>query len=279
MNTVRSWVVWSAAMASGCGAFGAASSEPSDAGVPSDAAQTFDAGVFDAARATDANGASDSSRSEVGLVLALDFDHDTDTKAFDSSGQGNDGTVVASARAVGVTGQALEFHGKINDSTTSKVQIPNSASLDITGSELTIAFWMNIPSLPTSDQVLVSKGWQENSMAFPFYQFGVELNAGSKEVQLFIGATNFGDPVIAVAAPTPGTWAHVAFTLHGGTSTVFLNGEMKDTKSGPSITRRGTPLQLGVDADGSQPFVGKLDGVRIYNRALSAPEVQQLAKP
>jgi hypothetical protein len=81
-------------------------------------------------------------------------------------------------------------------------------------------------------------------------------------------------------------WYHVVATYHyvaDGTSVMnmYVNGVQDATQittaHGP-INTTTAPLTIGVDnyADPTRFFAGTLDDVRIYNRTLSASEVQQL---
>ncbi len=246
-----------------CSSFGASDEAGPDGGAP-------DAGVADAVAP---EGGSGPSR---GLVLALDFEDTSATAAADSSGRGNDGTVFGGQRVPGVRGNALALAG--SDDGDVGVLVPSSTSLDIGGTELTIAFWIEIAlPLPARDEVVLGKLWTAGAMEPPFYQYGVELNVNSKSLRLFTGTDASSTPPVDVT-PAFGSWVHVAFVVGGGTATGYLNGGVGPSApmTGP-ITKRGNALSIGVDAVGEQPFVGKLDEVRIYDRALSAGEIAQLA--
>jgi len=61
----------------------------------------------------------------------------------------------------------------------------------------------------------------------------------------------------------------------------YLDGILKVTGSATTdIQARGFPLRVGVDGQLQQGFSGKLDDLRIYNRALTQTEIQQdMARP
>jgi mono/diheme cytochrome c family protein len=81
-----------------------------------------------------------------------------------------------------------------------------------------------------------------------------------------------------------GDWYHVAVTYDGSGKaagvTIYLNSErlglevVRDTLRGPIKT--DAPLRLGSKALGA-PFVGQIDDLRLYGRALSPPEIEELA--
>lgn len=101
-----------------------------------------------------------------------------------------------------------------------------------------------------------------------------------------------------------GGWRHVAWTYDAGTSTVgfFINGEKRDLPPGMAERKAdgtGTPLgplnfkdatrfvigafqnQLGAPFNSPEPwmlpYTGALDEFRVYNKALSAQEINALA--
>jgi hypothetical protein len=83
---------------------------------------------------------------------------------------------------------------------------------------------------------------------------------------------------------TLGEWYHVALTYDGSGKaaglTLFVNGEpfatevVRDALAGPIVT--GAPLRVGSKTLG-KPFVGQIDDLRLYNRALTPKQIEQLA--
>jgi hypothetical protein len=81
---------------------------------------------------------------------------------------------------------------------------------------------------------------------------------------------------------TTETWYHVALTWEGGNYAVYVNGEEKANGSYTGLDALNTVADIGNDGntDGrTEAFNGLLDDVRIYDRALSADEMSQLASP
>jgi hypothetical protein len=77
------------------------------------------------------------------------------------------------------------------------------------------------------------------------------------------------------------TWTHIAGTWDGTTKRLYINGVL--ARSGTSqIMFDGNPVYLGADENNGNlalPFDGVLDDLRVYNRVLSAQELQTLAQP
>jgi len=85
------------------------------------------------------------------------------------------------------------------------------------------------------------------------------------------------DPADAVP---PGAWAHVAVVRDGQTMTLFVNGVAKKaagTFSAAKFPHFGRLCLGRVNGSPGRDFHGQLDDVRVYNRALAAAEVRQLA--
>lgn len=71
---------------------------------------------------------------------------------------------------------------------------------------------------------------------------------------------------------------HCAITLENdGTEKLYINGELMQTKDHSGLNTTGTELCVGSEF-GLNYFIGYMAALRVYNRALSADEVQQLAK-
>jgi hypothetical protein len=76
-------------------------------------------------------------------------------------------------------------------------------------------------------------------------------------------------------APT-GAWTHVAATLRGRRGAIFVNG-VKDGEKDLEIDLPAVKAPLTVGwYEGHGVFVGTIDEVRIYSRALSDEEIRAL---
>src|SRR5437762_2710845 len=109
----------------------------------------------------------------IGPNLWLKFDETTGITAADSSGNSNSATFSADPTwSAGQVGNAVTFDGA-----TLVADIPNSPSLDISGTNITIAGWIN--TVAGVDAVLIDKPYNADDVAngtfqSPYYQYGIE---------------------------------------------------------------------------------------------------------
>jgi Concanavalin A-like lectin/glucanases superfamily len=91
--------------------------------------------------------------------------------------------------------------------------------------------------------------------------------------QVFL-ANNEQDAVGTAALPLD-AWTHLASTYDGATLRLYVNGTQVATRaiSGALAATTGA-LRLGGNAIWAEYFAGQIDDVRLYERALSAAEIQ-----
>ena len=71
------------------------------------------------------------------------------------------------------------------------------------------------------------------------------------------------------------TWTHLAVTYDGATLRMFVNGTQVASKAQTgSITTSTGVLRIGGTNLASAFFQGRIDEIRIYNRALTQAEIQ-----
>ncbi|MBI2053103.1 MAG: prepilin-type N-terminal cleavage/methylation domain-containing protein [Candidatus Ryanbacteria bacterium] len=205
-------------------------------------------------------------------VLLLHGEEKTGATSFvDSSGSGNTGTCTGSACpsvAADKFGNALNFDG--ND----YINVGNNASLEISNN-ITIEAWVNTTQLGAYKQI-VNKNIV--SLSIPYF---FALN--NLKPAVYLGGVTSPGWHEAFTAVTSGTWNHVAFSYNGSQIAIYVNGSLDKTIAVTgSITNVVSTVWVGSRSDGTQPsvyaFNGRLDGVAIYNRALSAEEIKNRAR-
>lgn len=76
------------------------------------------------------------------------------------------------------------------------------------------------------------------------------------------------------------TWTHVLVTVTGGNLNLYVNGTLHSSQAISNVAPGASDvLYFGTDAGGNTEghFYGKLDELRIYNRALNTAEISALA--
>ncbi len=71
-------------------------------------------------------------------------------------------------------------------------------------------------------------------------------------------------------------WHHAAMTFDKGNVVLYLDGKADgEGKTNSPLAGNALSLKIGADSNGQNLFVGIIDEVRVYNRALSADEIKQ----
>src|SRR5207248_6908965 len=102
------------------------------------------------------------------------------------------------------------------------------------------------------------------------------LYAGSDtnkpQSQVTVGTPRLLDAPSAI--PTA-SWSHLAATYDGTTERLYVNGaQVASLAISGTISTSSSPLKIGGNAIWGEWFDGLIDEVRIYNRPLSAIEIQ-----
>jgi len=227
-------------------------------------AKAFKSGYNASAEASASFTQAFTSTTNTGLVAYWNFNEGAGTTAADSSGNGNTGILTnGPSWAAGISGNALYFDG-IDDNVT----VMDSTSLDISGA-FTLSAWVKPDATFTDGRTILAKNYTYYLYAsIPGY-CGDGSPLGGFEVD--INRT--------VCQPLPlaaNTWAHLALTYDGSSLTLYRDGIAVATSnvSGTIVTSPGT-LQIGANQYGEY-FQGAIDEVSVYNRTLSAIEIQAL---
>jgi hypothetical protein len=203
------------------------------------------------------------------LVAHWKFDEGSGTTATDASGNGNTGTLVNGPLwAAGRVGNALYFDG-IDDNVT----VPDSASLHLS-SAFTLSAWVN-PTVAQSDfTAAIAKNTATDHVYFLYATSGAGY-CGSNGFPLAGANLSGTQQVICNSSGLPlNTWSYLTSTYDGSNFKFYVNGSLTQTVPFTGTIDPSTGiLQIGASRFGEY-FKGFIDEVRIYNRALSATEIQ-----
>ena len=203
------------------------------------------------------------------------LDEGSGTTVSDSSGNGNDGTIVNKPTWItGINGGALEFHGLgAAGGGGDYMDCGNDASLDITG-PTSIALWIR----PDADDP-EGKGTETAPMAkamsgmSPDWSYQVRYGWGGPQPYMaFTFNTSPRAWAFVGRKLERNEWCHIACSYDGTTLKCYLDGEQTDSTPMGPITSSPTPVLIGSDGWGCD-WIGAIDDVRIYNHALSEAEI------
>jgi hypothetical protein len=204
-----------------------------------------------------------------GLVAYYPFNGN----ANDSSGNGNHGIEHGGVGYVdGVIGKAGSFDG-IND----YIEIEHSSSLDISQS-ITLSTWVNFDNINTIEY---GKDWVSILTKDNFtLSYGLMFSLGENKVFRFyhkgisVDTTDF----LAKDIISTNRWFHITVSYNGSLAKIYINNILVSTNNSNGLIEKNLKNILLGKNDGPYPYFldGKLDDLRIYNRALSEEEIQQL---
>ncbi len=192
-----------------------------------------------------------------------------DGNANDATKYHNNGTlhdVTQSEDRYGNANKAYRFSG------AGYIAIPHSKTLDMTHT-LTMTAWIKPQRWWGNGFVIImQKGDKRNAN----YQFDVDITIN----RVFLCGFDTSLPCSQLGLEL-NKWQHVALTYESGKSLCFyLNGVQIGTrKIMKDLQPNSGSLFIGYDPFGlSEYFIGDMDDVRLFNRALSEKEIQELYK-
>ncbi len=205
------------------------------------------------------------------------FDESSGTQAADSSSSGNTGTLTNFActtldcnassgwTSLGRSGNALVFDGS-----SDYVNAGNSASLMPSGA-ITLSAWVYPAAVEPRPAII--RGDPRSA------GYSIGMGYGYLEYSLY---TQVSMPLRRVGSLPTGAWTHIALTYDSANHTMiaYENGNVVDTYMGGSgdITYVSADTLIGGNNYYNPyiPWKGSIDEVRIYNRALSAEEINAI---
>ena len=223
------------------------------------------------------------------LVLFMNFENlsalgENDTHVVDVSGNGNNGTVTnAIWNSSGKYGGAMQFDGNGD-----YVNITNIVPFNFERNDsFTFSVWFKSSGSSATQSLL---GRYDNTVNWNGYALFIRVSAyGSCPANSihFNLENNWNgnriDVCTGAKADIYNVWHHVALTYNGSSKAsgvkIYYDGTSQaltlylDTLT--QSTKNNLPLHIGDDSD-SDWFNGSIDEVRIWNRSLSASEVNQM---
>lgn len=194
--------------------------------------------------------------------------------AQDSSASGLDATLeggldFSSNSISGKLKNALSF-----DNVDDKLMVANNSILQ--PPHVSVSVWVLLTSLASHEGIL-----GQTSSLYPsggyFLRRDVTSEGGRFSMFIYDGASP--EPrANATSAVTTNQWYHVVSTFNETQLKIYVNGQLEKTTARVASINYGTggSFRIGSYGNGGVPFPGIIDDVRVYNRALTAEEVQTL---
>jgi alpha-tubulin suppressor-like RCC1 family protein len=192
------------------------------------------------------------------------------TSAPDSGSLNNEGALMNGLNfnndaVEGKIGNALHFDG-IDD------QVLVSSLYLSSDDGVTIAMWFNPDSTLNSDTGRVDFTYWKNGGGHPSITM---LSDGKISFRCYLNEYTSVFKVSTITNSwTAGTWYHIAGTYDGLKLRIYVNGALQNTLYQQGTQRHTSGFYFGNGF--SVPFEGKIDDVRVYNRALSGREIADL---
>lgn len=199
-----------------------------------------------------------------GLVAYYPFNGN----ACDVSGNSNDASAVTATLTSDRFGDANAAYLFQGTPVRQYICVPNSPALS-GPTQITFAAWFQ-----NAKGYLLKKG--------VYLQHGtyVIMPRGASGAEVYVTLSGNQERRAEFTDPIPAdTWTHIAGVWDGQSIRIYLNGELKQsTPAVGSLQANTSPLYIGCDygTPGGTGISGKVDDVRIYNRALSANEIKKL---
>jgi len=164
-----------------------------------------------------------------------------------------------------ISGKCLSFDGS-DDKVV--IDISTTSSLDLTNN-FTISLWI-YPTSNSSPRPIISKADAGLNLGYR-----IENNSGVLKTSLFsLG----GDCVLSTGNLDLNNWQLITIVYNGSNISHYINGELQGTPFTCSIStgRNTEDFLIGAQSSDSSRFAGKIDEIRIYQRALNQDEISNL---
>lgn len=209
------------------------------------------------------------------LVLSIPFDEGSGTTAADS---------VSGASSATLINGPLWTSGKVGagavslDGQNDYVRVDASPALNAARGAITVCAWVYRGAQgPGWHCILSRQKGTTNDEDFGLYFYDDQCS--------FIVNTDQGDATPSGGIAPVGQWVHLAGTYDGAHVRAYLNGvEQFASPFGGTIASSTNPVIIGGNINDASDipaelFMGHVDDVRIYDRALSPTEIAALLNP
>jgi hypothetical protein len=160
------------------------------------------------------------------------------------------------------------------DGSSSQITVTSTATspIDFTARSYSFSCWVNTTS--TTYQTILSK--YGNSDTYRAFSLNINAN-GTIQAKERSGGTSYN--TTSTGTVNNGSWNHIVLTKSSTNTIIYINGSLDENNANTVTSNSGStePFRIGAENTASPEwFDGKIDQVRIFNKALSSSEVTTL---
>ncbi len=193
-----------------------------------------------------------------------------DGNADDSSWNGNDGNPIGTTFDSGKLGQGAVFDGS-----NTMINISNSNSLNFGSNDFTVSFWTKSSSELTGFKTLIGK----NNETYYIQDTGwviVQRDLSGDKFAIQVADNSGTSRGVTSSVFDETLWHHIVSVISSSGIFLYVDGNLEGQT--PSVGNADTDreLTIGNSYNLVQDFMGDIDEVIIYDRALSQSEISEL---
>ena len=135
-------------------------------------------------------------------------------------------------------------------------------------SSFTLSVWVNFDTLQDVSIIGETRGNSSGSFDVRYFQSDDDIKASYpfQGTPVDTNQLNF----------STNQWFHIAYVRDGGNHDVYIDAILEGSGSGSNFNADGNEFVLGASYTFEDYLDGKLDDARVYNKALSSTEVDQI---
>jgi hypothetical protein len=209
-------------------------------------------------------------RNDQQLALHWQFDEAWGYDLIDSSGNGLNGDLGGVLRATGDFGRALYLDGS-----GALAELADNPLVQFGTSDFTVECWI-CPTMLDVDSAHKRRRLLDKGL-WPDAWWNIDIWSDGRVQMEMSDAGRQSGTTVSDGGVTENRWTHLAIVVDrkGSATRYYLNGVLDSTKDLPAtfigaLDMAGKSLTTGI----WQPFIGLLDDLRVYRRALTDGEIQ-----
>lgn len=204
-----------------------------------------------------------------------------DTIVYDSSGYGNNGTIIGSLETVSDSSRyscATKFDG-----TSSAIKVTNNSVMAQGASAMTINLWAKASTWPTTGRLFScteSGGFNLEGGNSGYWRFPIRVYTNAEQTST---AYKYDSKEIQISALPTNEWVMLTCVYDVTGTKTYINGELHHTYSNVSYGiyfNTNARLFLGCEANTANPsapyYNGQMSDFRLYYTVLTSEQIKEL---